>query len=100
MAATPIATTQRTGKVSAAIATGGSNSETSGLVAPPLKNDALKAVIHERAVELGAEEVASIDILRWRAKGYFPSLVTDPVPGQVSLFPIPSSETSTNPLIK
>lgn len=69
-------------------------------VAPATKNDALKAVIHERAVELGAEEVASIDILRWRAKGYFPSLVTDPVPGQVSLFPIPSSETSTNPLIK
>lgn len=69
-------------------------------VAPATKNDAIKAVIHERAVELGAEEVASIDILRWRAKGYFPSLVTDPVAGQVSLFPIPSSETSTNPLIK
>ena len=64
------------------------------------KNEALKSVMHERAVELGAEEVASIDILRWRKKGYFPSIMTDPVPGQVDLFPIPSSETSTNPLIK
>ena len=64
------------------------------------KNDALRAVMHERAVELGAEEVASIDILRWRKKGYFPSIMADPVPGQVDLFPIPASETSTNPLIK
>jgi len=64
------------------------------------KDDALKAVMHERSVELGAEEVSSIDVLRWRAKGYFPSIIPDRVPGQVSLFPIPSSETSTNPLIK
>jgi starch-binding outer membrane protein, SusD/RagB family len=69
-------------------------------VAPLTKNDALKAVMHERAVELGGEEVASIDILRWRKKGYFPSLKADPVPGQVDMFPIPSSETSTNPMIK
>lgn len=64
------------------------------------KNDALKAVIHERRVELGAESVANIDLLRWRKKGYFPSLVADWVPGQVDLFPIPASETSTNPLVK
>jgi hypothetical protein len=64
------------------------------------KNLALKAVMHERAVELAGEEVASIDILRWRKKGYFPTIMTDPKPGQVDLFPIPSSETSTNPLIK
>jgi hypothetical protein len=69
-------------------------------VAPLTKNDALKAVMHERAVELGAEEVASIDVLRWRKKGYFPLLKPDPVPGQVDMFPIPSSETSTNPMIK
>ncbi len=69
-------------------------------VAPATKNDALKAVMHERSVELGAEEVSNIDILRWRAKGYFPSLIPDRVPGQVSLFPIPSIETSTNPMIK
>lgn len=69
-------------------------------VAPATKNDALKAVMHERSVELGAEEVASIDVLRWRAKGYFPALIPDRVAGQVSLFPIPSIETSTNPMIK
>lgn len=69
-------------------------------VAPATKNDALKAVMHERTVELGAEEIASIDIIRWRAKGYFPSIIPERVPGQVSLFPIPAIETSTNPLIK
>ena len=69
-------------------------------VNPTNKNDALKAVMHERWVELCGEEVSSIDILRWRKKGYFPSIIADRVPGQVDLFPIPSSETSTNPLIK
>jgi starch-binding outer membrane protein, SusD/RagB family len=69
-------------------------------VAPATKNDALKAVMHERSVELGAEEVASIDILRWRKKGYFPSLIPERVPAQVDLFPIPAIETSTNPFIK
>ncbi len=64
------------------------------------KNDALKAVMHERAVELGAEELRNVDILRWRKKGYFPSLMPDPVPGQVDFFPIPAAETSTNPLLK
>jgi len=64
------------------------------------REDALKAVMHERSVELGAEEVSSIDVLRWRAKGYFPSIIPDRVPGQVSLLPIPASETSTNPLLK
>lgn len=63
------------------------------------KNEALKAVMHERAVELSAEEVNNIDILRWRKKGYFPSIMADPKPGQVDLFPIPAAETSTNPLI-
>jgi starch-binding outer membrane protein, SusD/RagB family len=64
------------------------------------KNDALKAVMHERAVELACESVNNIDILRWRKKGYFPSLKPDPVPGQVDMLPIPASETSTNPLLK
>jgi hypothetical protein len=70
------------------------------LVAPATKNDALKAVMHERTVELGAEELSSFDLLRWRKKGYFPSIIADPVPNQAALFPIPSSETSTNPLVK
>ena len=37
MAAAATMTTKRAGKVSAAMATGGSRSETSGLAAPPLK---------------------------------------------------------------
>lgn len=68
-------------------------------VAPATKNDALKAVIHERAVELAGEGVNNIDILRWRKKGYFPSLVADPKPGQVDMLPIPFAETSTNPAL-
>lgn len=69
-------------------------------VAPTTKNDALKAVMHERAVELAGEEIANIDILRWRKKGYFPSIMPDPKPGQTDFFPIPLAETSTNPAIK
>lgn len=64
------------------------------------KNEALRAVMHERAVELAGEEIANIDILRWRKKGYFPSIMTDPKPGQVEFLPIPLAETSTNPEIK
>jgi len=63
-------------------------------------DDAIKAVMHEKAVEMAGEEVNNIDILRWRKKGYYPTLHADPKPGQVDLFPIPSSETSANPLIK
>lgn len=64
------------------------------------KNQALRAVMHERTVELAGEEVANIDILRWRKKGYFPSIMADPKPGQVEFFPIPFAETSTNPLVQ
>lgn len=69
-------------------------------VAPATKNAALAAVMHERSVELSAEQCSNLDILRWRKKGYFPSIIPDRVAGQVDLFPIPAIETSTNPLIK
>ena len=64
------------------------------------KNEALAAVMHERSVELAGEEVSNIDILRWRKRGYYPSIRPDPKPGQVEFFPIPASETSTNPLVR
>lgn len=64
------------------------------------KEAAIAAVMHERAVELAAEEVNNIDVLRWRAKGYYPSIKPDPKPGQVALFPIPASEIAANPLIR
>lgn len=75
-----------------------------GVNMPPVtladKTAALKAVIHERAVELCGEELANVDILRWRAKGYFPSIVTDPKTGQVDKFPIPASELASNPAVR
>lgn len=64
------------------------------------KNDVLRAIMHERMVELGGEEVRNVDILRWRKKGYYPSVVPDPKPGQVDLLPIPFAETSANPNLK
>jgi hypothetical protein len=69
-------------------------------VAPATKNAALRAVMHERSVELAGEGINNIDILRWRKKGYFPSIMTDPKAGQVDMLPIPFAETSTNPLVK
>jgi len=69
-------------------------------VAPANHDEAIKAVMHEKAVEMAGEEVNNIDILRWRGKGYYPSMRADPKPGQVALFPIPASETSANPLVK
>lgn len=64
------------------------------------KNDAIKAVMHERWVELASEEIINIDVLRWRKKGYYPSLRPDPKPGQVDMFPIPASELAANPLVR
>lgn len=63
------------------------------------KNQALNAVMHERMVELAAEEVNNIDMLRWRKKGYYPTIRPDPKSTQVSLFPIPAAELSANPAI-
>lgn len=75
-----------------------------GVKMPPVslssKEQAIAAVMHERAVELCGEETNNIDILRWRKKGYYPSIRPDPKPGQVDMMPIPASETSANPLIK
>lgn len=64
------------------------------------KEQAINAIMHERAVELAGEECSNIDILRWRAKGYYPSIRPDPKPGQVAMFPIPASEIAANPLIQ
>jgi hypothetical protein len=64
------------------------------------KEQAIAAVMHERAVELAGEEINNIDILRWRKRGYYPSIRPDPKPSQVDFFPIPASEIAANPLIK
>ena len=64
------------------------------------KDQAIRAVMHERAVELGIEGVNNVDILRWRAKGYYPSIMPDPRPNQQNFLPIPSAEAAANPNIK
>jgi hypothetical protein len=62
------------------------------------KSDLIKAIMHERTVELGDEEVRNIDIMRWRKKGYF---ATDPLPyfkaNRDELLPIPQTEIDNNP---
>ena len=64
------------------------------------KADVVKAIMHEKMVEMGDEEVRNIDILRWRKEGYF---ATEPIanfhPGRDELLPIPQSELDNNPLV-
>jgi tetratricopeptide (TPR) repeat protein len=62
------------------------------------KDQVTKAIMHEKTVELGDEEVRNRDILRWRKKGYF---TTDPIsyfrPNRDELLPIPQQEIDNNP---
>ncbi|OQP60490.1 carbohydrate-binding protein SusD [Niastella vici] len=62
------------------------------------KTAVTRAIMHERTVELGDEEVRNRDILRWRKKGYF---TTDPLSyfkaGRDELLPIPQQEIDNNP---
>jgi len=62
------------------------------------KDQITKAIMHERMVELGDEEVRNIDIIRWRKKGYF---TTDPLTyfkaNRDELLPIPQAEIDNNP---
>lgn len=64
------------------------------------KNEAIRAIMRERALELAGEDLNNLDILRWRRKGYYPSIVPDPRPNQQEFLPIPASELAANPLIK
>jgi tetratricopeptide (TPR) repeat protein len=62
------------------------------------KAQVTRAIIHEKTVELGGEEIRNRDILRWRKKGYF---TTDPIsyfrPNRDELLPIPQAEIDNNP---
>lgn len=64
------------------------------------KTDVVKAIMHEKMVEMGDEEVRNIDILRWRKKQYF---TTDPFSyfrkGRDELLPIPQAELDNNPKV-
>jgi hypothetical protein len=62
------------------------------------KSQVTQAIMHERMVELGDEELRNIDIIRWRKKGYF---TVDPLPyfsaNKHELLPIPQAEIDNNP---
>lgn len=62
------------------------------------KDQVMAALMHEKMVELGDEEVRNRDILRWRVKKYF---TTDPLSyfraNRDELLPIPQQEIDNNP---
>lgn len=63
------------------------------------KDQITKAIMHEKTVELGGEEIRNRDILRWRKKGYYNT--NDPLKyfkkGRDELLPIPQQEIDNNP---
>jgi hypothetical protein len=64
------------------------------------KADVIKALLHEKTVELAGEEIRNIDILRWRKKGYF---TTEPLSWYTpakEFLPIPQSEIDNNPKLQ
>lgn len=67
------------------------------------KDQITKAIMHERMVELGNEQVRSVDIVRWRKKGYIPTIAPEPLPffsaSRDNLLPFPSGEMDNNPLL-
>jgi starch-binding outer membrane protein, SusD/RagB family len=67
------------------------------------KDDRTKAIIHEKRVEMGGEQVRNRDILRWRKKGYIPALVPEPFnyfnPNRDAVLPIPQQEIDNNPIL-
>jgi starch-binding outer membrane protein, SusD/RagB family len=64
------------------------------------KAEIQRAIMHEKTVELGGEEIRNRDILRWRKKGY---LTVEPlsyfVANRDELLPIPQQEIDNNPLL-
>lgn len=64
------------------------------------KAQVIKAIMHEKMVELSVECMRSIDILRWRPKGY---LTQEPFSyfraNRDELLPIPVAELDNNPLV-
>lgn len=63
-------------------------------VAPATKDAVRIAIMHERMVELAAEQVRDRDLVRWHKAGW---LTTDPLPNHADFLPIPQSEVDNNP---
>ncbi|RYF77909.1 MAG: RagB/SusD family nutrient uptake outer membrane protein [Cytophagaceae bacterium] len=61
------------------------------------KAQVFAAVVHEKRIELGGEQVRNLDILRWRKQG---KLATEPLayftPNRHELLPIPQTEINNN----
>lgn len=65
------------------------------------KEQVTKAIMHEKTVELGGEEVRNRDLLRWRKKGYLG--VPDPISyykARDEFLPIPQAEIDNNPKLE
>ncbi|WP_432713857.1 RagB/SusD family nutrient uptake outer membrane protein [Pedobacter sp.] len=61
------------------------------------KADVIKALMHEKIAEMTSEHIRNIDILRWRAKGYF---AVEPLSWHTAdklFLPTPQSEIDNNP---
>jgi len=61
------------------------------------KADVTKAIMHEKTVEMADEQVRNVDILRWRAKGYFATEPLSWYSADKQFLPIPQSEIDNNP---
>lgn len=61
------------------------------------KADVVKAIMHEKTAEMVDEQVRNIDILRWRAKGYFATEPLSWYTADKQFLPIPQSEIDNNP---
>jgi tetratricopeptide (TPR) repeat protein len=61
------------------------------------KADVVKAIMHEKTVEMTDEEVRNVDIIRWRRKGYFATEPLSYYSPDKELLPIPQAEIDNNP---
>lgn len=64
------------------------------------KEEVIRAVMHEKRIELCAEDIRNRDILRWRQEGKFDEEPLDYfVSNKHELLPIPLSEIDNNPML-
>ena len=61
------------------------------------KADVVKAIMHEKTVEMADEEVRNVDIIRWRRKGYFANEPLSYYSADKEMLPIPQAEIDNNP---
>ena len=68
------------------------------------KDNILKAIAHEKRIELNGEEIRNRDILRWRAQGKLSKIyASDPISyfqaNKFELLPIPQNTIDSNPKV-